>query len=97
MAQAIRTPRARRDLADIWHFIALDNVSAADRLIDSIADSLAQLADHPRMGPERAHLGRDVRSFPVGNYILYYRIISGGVELLRVLHGARDVRDLSAP
>jgi toxin ParE1/3/4 len=95
MATANQSPRAKRDVADIWHFIALDNLPAADRLVDSIKTALNLLASHPGMGPTRFELGANVRSFPVGNYILYYRAVESGIELLRVIHGARNVQDLS--
>jgi toxin ParE1/3/4 len=95
MATAYKTPTAKRDLADVWHFIAPDNLAAADRLIDSVQTALLLLANHPGMGRTRMELGPNVRSFPVGNYILYYRAVEGGIELLRVIHGARNVRDLS--
>jgi toxin ParE1/3/4 len=96
MPHVIRTARAKRDLAEIWHYIATDNIAAADRLIDSFDASIQLLAEHPGLGPARSYLGRDVRTFPVGNYLIYYRSIAGGVELLRVMHGARDVRDLGS-
>jgi toxin ParE1/3/4 len=35
-----------------------------------------------------------LRSFPVGNYVVFYRIVPEGIELVRVLHGARDLRRL---
>jgi toxin ParE1/3/4 len=95
MATAHQTPNAKCDLADVWHFIAPDNLTAADRLIDSIKTALLMLANHPGMGRARKELGPNVRSFPVGNYILYYRAVESGIELLRVIHGARNVQDLS--
>ena len=44
------------------------------------------------MGTARDNLGRGVRSFPVGNYLVLYRIIPDGIEVARVLHGARDLK-----
>ena len=31
------------------------------------------------------------RSFPLGNHLIFYRPIDDGIELVRVLHGARDI------
>jgi toxin ParE1/3/4 len=50
------------------------------------------LSDHPHAGQRRTELRPCLRSFPVGNYLIFYRPLRGGVELVRVLHGARDVR-----
>jgi len=52
------------------------------------------LAENPLAGRVREELAPDVRSFPVGNYLLFYRPTQNGVELIRVLHGARDLRRL---
>ena len=46
----------------------------------------------PLMGPARPELGRDLRSFPVGDYLLIYRPVKEGIELVRVVHGARNLR-----
>ena len=43
------------------------------------------------MGRARPELAADLRSFPVGNYIIFYRPIEDGVEIVRVLSGARDI------
>lgn len=46
------------------------------------------------MGKACEELQPSIRSFPVGKYILFYRPIEGGIELVRVLHGARDIESL---
>lgn len=94
MGNIVTTPSAELDLAEMWHFIAIDNDKAADRLIDSIRDTLRRLADHPGMGTMRPELGSVIRSYPVGNYLLFYQRIEGGIELVRVIHGARNTRGL---
>jgi toxin ParE1/3/4 len=52
------------------------------------------LAEHPGAGPARDELMRGLRSFPVGNYLLLYRPAIDGIELVRVSHGARNLRRL---
>lgn len=81
---------AKADLHDIWMYVADDSVPAADRLIDGVLNKFPTLADFPGMGRSRPDLQSDLRSFTVGNYVIYYRPIPGGVEIARVLHGARD-------
>jgi toxin ParE1/3/4 len=91
MSRVRRTPLADRDLEGIWLFIAQDNQSAADRLLDTLNDKIYLLADNPRMGPARPDIAEDLRYLPVGSYLLLYRLIEGGIELVRAVHGARDL------
>lgn len=43
------------------------------------------------MGIDRPELASNLKSFPVDRYILFYRQIENGVELVRVLHSSRDM------
>jgi len=46
------------------------------------------------LGPARPELGADVRSLPLGKYLIIYRPVKGGIELVRFVHGARNLRRL---
>ena len=85
---------ARSDLDEIWFYIARDNPDAADKLIRSIVSRFQTLASMPRMGPEREGLSPRLRSLPIGRYVIFYRPMEDGVEIARVLHGARDLPPL---
>jgi toxin ParE1/3/4 len=92
-----RTPEAESDLDDIWHYVATRSgrVETADRLIDSIVDHILLLARFPNMGRARDEdLRPGLRSFPVGQYVIIYRIQDGDVLVLRVLHGSRNIEAL---
>jgi toxin ParE1/3/4 len=52
------------------------------------------LANAPKAGREREELEAGLRSFVEGSYIIFYRIVSGSIEIVRVLHGARDIESL---
>ncbi|MFA6244001.1 MAG: type II toxin-antitoxin system RelE/ParE family toxin [Candidatus Hydrogenedentales bacterium] len=92
MSAVTKTPQAELDLMDIWEFIAVDSESAADRLLREIARKSVLLASTPQMGRGREELASGMRSFPVGKYMLYYRIRDAhAIEIVRVLHAARDV------
>lgn len=91
MERIIKSPRSRGDYLEIWLYIARDNADAADRLVSSFDEKLNLLAKSPEMGKPEEDLAPSLRSFPVGNYLLYYRPILDGIELVRVLHGARDI------
>jgi len=90
----IRTAGAEEDLIDIWLSIARDNTKAADSLLDRIDDVCASLAAFPELGPARPDLAPELRTMPVGRYLILYRILSETVEIVRVVHGARHLPDL---
>lgn len=87
----VRSELAKLDLLDIWQFIAEDNGEAADRLLDRVEAVLRTLAEHPEAGRGRPELGKGIRSFPVGAYVLFYRIEPGAVALIRVRNSYRDL------
>jgi toxin ParE1/3/4 len=91
MSQYRVSGAAREDLDEIWTFIAQDNPEAADRFILAIVSRFPKLASMHHMGRSREDLSPRLRSFPVANYVIFYRPMDGGVEVVRVLHGARDL------
>jgi toxin ParE1/3/4 len=96
MDRVVRSPRAVIDLADIVEYIAVHNVTAARRLLERFDDLFDQLAQNPQMGQRREELARGARTMSVGNYVVVFRPISDGVEVIRVVHGARDIDALFA-
>ena len=94
MPRVRRTVQSKRDYVQIWVHIAERNFAAADQLTQRFDDALDLLARFPGMGTSRDDLSPGLRSFPVGDYLLLYRRAKGGIELLRVVHGARDLRRL---
>ncbi len=91
MSIVVIRPRALADLADIWAYIAEDSVKHADRFATLINNQFRTLARQPHMGRSRPELATNLRSFPVGHYIVFYVPLPKGVEIVRVLHGARDI------
>ena len=89
--------QALEDLEDIWLHIATDDINAADRFVDTLIAKIETLATQPTMGRARDELRESLRSFPVGNYLIFYRPIDGGVEVVRVLSGFRDLPELFLP
>jgi toxin ParE1/3/4 len=94
VATFTRTARAEEDLIEIWNYIAPDNLVAADRVLDRIETVCERLAENPRMGPARPDLAQGLRYFVSGSYLVIYREAPGGVEIVRVVHGARRLPDL---
>lgn len=91
MATILFTPLAEQDLRDIWDYTAESGVERADQLLDLIFQKCQTLAAYPEMGRARHELLVNLRSFGVKNYVLFYQPITDGIEVLRVLHGARDI------
>jgi len=85
------TPEAAKDLDEITDFIAADDPTAADRLFDSIQAKCQALAEMPGMGRGREEFAPNLRSSHVGKYIIFYRPEDEGIEVIRVVHGARDL------
>jgi toxin ParE1/3/4 len=65
--------------------------SAAFKLLDRIEAAVRLLEEHPLMGRMRPELRQDLRSFPVRPLVLFYLPQVDGIELVRVLHGSRDI------
>lgn len=89
--------QALADLDDIWLYIAQDHISAADRFIDTLHQKCRELAESPGMGRGRDELAVGLRSLPVGNYVVFYRPMQGGIEVARILSGFRDLEALFGP
>ena len=89
-----RTAQAEADLIDLWLYIAQDNPSAADRLLDEIENKCSLLAANPQLGPARPDIAADCRYSPVGRYLILYRLIPEGIEIVRVVQGSRRLEDL---
>lgn len=85
-------PEANDDLSEIIGRIAEANPTAAVRWIDDLEHLLHLLSSQPMMGERyrRRRKSAEVRRHTFGNYVIYYRPLSDGVEIYRILHGARD-------
>lgn len=84
---------AEDDLAAIARYIGVEKQSprAARDFIDAFYERCEAYARQPGMGEPRADLDDDLRSFTFKrNYVVIYRPIPGGIDVLRVFHGARD-------
>jgi toxin ParE1/3/4 len=87
----IISPEAEQDLIDIWLYIAEDQPVNADRFLERLQEIAQKLAEFTDLGVDRLELAPGIKSFPVDRYVLYYRPNDHGIELVRVLHGSRDV------
>ena len=91
MARITRRPLAAADILDVWDHIAEDSLDQADRWVDKLDEKFGILATQPLMGRAREELAADLRSFPFGRYVIFYMPVQDGIDVVRVLHSARDV------
>ena len=91
MPRVTRRPLAEADVLEIWDYIADDGIAAADHWVDRLDKQFQVLAMQPMMGRARDELEPGVRSFPFGRYVVFYLPLDGGIDVVRVLHGARDI------
>jgi toxin ParE1/3/4 len=91
MSHILRSSRAESDLDEIWDYIARDNPDAASKLLRTLGTKFEMLSKNPLIGQDRSELAPQMRSFSVGNYVIFYCPSSNGIEVVRVLHGARDM------
>jgi toxin ParE1/3/4 len=97
MGEVNKRPQVIRDLIELATYIAADNVDASDRFLIAAETTFKQLAKMPGMGKlcqfsdsklVNVHQ-QSIKGFR--NYLVFYRPTDSGVEILRVIHGARDI------
>jgi len=91
MARVTRRPLAEVDILEIWDYIAEDSTVEADRWIDRLDETLALWATQPTMGRSRNELATGLRSLAFGRYVVFFEPLSDGIDVVRVLHGSRDI------
>ena len=89
------TAESRRDLDAIWDYIASDlqNVSAAERVVNRIMDDVDRLENHAEIGAllsSIADVESNYRFLVTGSYLTFYRVYGSDVHVDRVLYGRRD-------
>jgi toxin ParE1/3/4 len=97
MSRVTRRPQAVTDLVEAAMYIARDSPAAAERFLTGAEATFQRLAEMPGLGrptqfPEDEFAG--MRSWPIRNFprfLVFYRETEDGIEIIRVLHGARDL------
>ena len=93
------TQSAIADLESIGEWIAADSTERARAFVLLLRTRCQQLAEMPRAFPlvPRYESSRGVRRRPVGDYLIFYRVAADRVDVVHVLHGARDYEALLFP
>jgi len=87
--------QAETDLLDIGRYIAADNVEAALQFINKIEDVCHEtIGRHPAIGRQRDDLIVGLRVLPFKKYLIFYRLQNEALQIVRVLHGSRDIEQV---
>ncbi len=96
----VRLPLARRDIVSAALYLEERNPAAASRFVRAVTDTQALLAHRPGLGAPREFGGgrlKGLRMHPVQSFkrwLIFYIERPGAIEIVRVLHGARDLESL---
>lgn len=89
--KVILTPEARGDIKAVVRWIGIDNLERAESFSSELIGACRALARHPRRFPvARITNGHEVRKRIHDRYVILYRLLDKEVEILRIVHGARD-------
>jgi toxin ParE1/3/4 len=100
LRKAIWHRLAQEDLIEAFLFIGADSPAAAERLLDAVEEAVELLRSNPQAGRPcelRSARAADVRSWVVRgfeSYLVFYRPAGQHLEIVRFLHGARDIPSL---
>ena len=100
LRRVFRRPAANRDLIDCFVYIGKDSEESAARFLKAAEQTFLEIADMPGMGIvtsfgdfEGSNFRRwRIRGFE--NFLIFYRPLEDGIEVIRVLHGAREIERL---
>lgn len=101
--RVILRPTVMADMESQARFLKARSPAAADRFLENCMTDFQRLAEMPGMGAKREFRNpkaQQIRSWPMSgfpNHLIFYRTVDGGIEVLRVLHGARDIEAIFEP
>lgn len=94
MRRVLRSAAAEADLRAIYRYIAADNPDAAEATARRLVATTERLGEHSHLGAARPELGEGIRSIVNDRYLILYRIEKAAVEVVRIVHSARDLGGL---
>ncbi|WP_169978082.1 type II toxin-antitoxin system RelE/ParE family toxin [Tautonia rosea] len=96
MPRVIRSRQAQEDLEGIFDDLDTQGSQLADRFAEMLDEGCERYANHPLMGASAEEFAQNLRHFTVWKYVVFYRPTADGdgIEIIRILHGARDLPPL---
>jgi toxin ParE1/3/4 len=90
----IISPEANRDLSEIIDYFTNRNIDAGEHFVDEFEKKCKYLPNFPNMGRSYENIRVDLRGVPLDGYVILYRVINGGIEIVRVVSGYRNLESL---
>lgn len=89
-------PQAQADVDNLAYYVFVESgsIETADRIIESLTARFSLLGSHPRAGRRRDDLRPGMRGFPVGEYVILYRVEGDDAVILRVIGGRMDIESI---
>ncbi len=94
MSHCVIAPLASRDLNDIADYFVERNIEAGERLLLEFNQKCQNLVSFPNMGKSYTRIRSGLRGVPLNGYIIFYRMLADGIEILRVVSGRQDLEVL---
>ena len=94
MSRYFISPSASRDLNAIADYFLTRNVDAGERLFHEFNKKCQYLAQFPNLGKSYSYLRPDLRGLSLDGYIIFYRVVEDGLEIVRVVSGRQDLESL---
>jgi len=94
MNRYIISPAASQDLDEISDYFVSRSVEAGERFVNGFEQKCKNLVNFPNMGRSYANVEPSLRGVPLEGYIILYRVIEHGIEIVRVVNGYRDLESL---
>ena len=94
MKRHIISQPAVKDLEDIIDYFSSHNIEAGEKFINEFEKKCRYLANFPNMGRSYYNINSYLRGLPLDSYIIFYRIIDDGIEIIRVVSGYRNLESL---
>jgi toxin ParE1/3/4 len=92
--RVVQTARAQEDLIDIWIWVGADSPRAADELLDGFQGKFDLLESFLHMSAARDDIRQGLRMVVASEYLILYRVLQSEIEIVRVVHGRRDLGEL---
>jgi toxin ParE1/3/4 len=96
MSRCSIAPSAIQDLDDISDYFLERNIQAGEQLLQEFTKKCQNLAKFPTMGKSYSQIRFDLRGIPLQGYIILYRLIDDGLEIVRVVNARQDLESLFA-
>lgn len=94
MSQNFISSEALADLEEIFDYFAARSVEAGENFASGFQKKCQHLTQFPNLGRSYTELKPNLRGVPLMGHIIFYQVVDGGVEIVRVLSAYRDLKSL---